>query len=96
MKTKFVVLLGAVSVSAMLLTHASQVNRRCSAPSLRPASTVADGLPLPSPKPPKAATIELADGLPLPSPKPPKSVVKSTVLVADGSPLPSPKPPKSA
>lgn len=96
MKTNFVVLLGAISVSAMLLSHASQVNRRCSAPSLRPASTVADGSPLPSPKPPKAAAIQIADGSPLPSPKPPKAVAASPILVADGSPLPSPKPPKSA
>src|SRR5206468_1142699 len=59
---------------------------------------VADGWPLPLPKPPgsgQSMNALIADGYPLPPPIPPKQgsgvASSSTTVIADGYPLPPPK-----
>jgi hypothetical protein len=52
--------------------------------------TVAEGSPLPAPRPPVTGVVIIAEGSPLPAPRP---IATGAVIVAEGSPLPAPRPP---
>src|SRR2546423_857978 len=81
----FALLIGSIVVPAT-----SSVNRNGSVPNSN--QVVADGTPLPLPRPPATDSLTLsADGTPLPLPRPPAT--DSFTLTADGTPLPLPRPP---
>ena len=87
---KFVILFAVLVLAAFILMPGS-----CNGKYNVSKPLVADGWPLPLPKPPSTSVNTLvADGWPLPLPKPPSTSVDT--LVADGWPLPLPKPPSTS
>ncbi|HEY6127725.1 MAG TPA: hypothetical protein VIW23_06035 [Candidatus Acidoferrum sp.] len=93
MRFKTFVLLSSFSllIGSILIPATSPANRKATIHGSS-ATQVADGTPLPLPKPPAADVVTLvADGTPLPLPKPPAN--ETLTLIADGTPLPLPKPP---
>ena len=94
---KFVVLFAVLVVAAFILMPGSGNGKYNVSKPL-----VADGWPLPLPKPPgsgQSMNALIADGYPLPPPIPPKQgsgvASSSTTVIADGYPLPPPIPPGS-
>jgi hypothetical protein len=77
MKTHFLNLKVALSVSLIVLSIAIPVNCLLASMAGTGLSHIADGVPLPPPPPPNGGIIEVADGVPLPPPilPPPKFVV---------------------
>jgi hypothetical protein len=77
MKTHFLNLKVALSVSLIVLSIAIPVNCRLASMAGIGISHFADGVPLPPPPPPNGAIIEVVDGVPLPPPilPPPKFMV---------------------
>jgi hypothetical protein len=98
MKRSFLILIGAVSVTFILLSAAA-VNGKHSGPTGWNNLKLADGVPLPPPTqpPPKLTGTTVADGVPLPPPTQPPPKLSGS-LVADGVPLPPPTqpPPKNS
>lgn len=75
---------------ALLLSSTVQLSQRRGLVTCSPL--VADGSPMPIPRPPAQPTL-VADGVPIPPLPPPKSPTRPTV-VADGTPIPPLPPPK--
>jgi hypothetical protein len=98
MQKQFTTLFAALALIVMLLVAVPKVNYSSTVPVWNNGSQLADGIPIPPPKPPKtgfASRVIIADGIPMPPPKPPKTGFASGVIVADGIPMPPPKPPKT-
>ncbi len=98
MQKQFTTLGVALVLVVMLLVAVPKVNYSSTVPVWNNGSPLADGIPMPPPKPPEtgfASHVIIADGIPMPPPKPPKTGFASRVIIADGIPMPPPKPPKT-
>lgn len=70
-------------VSAIVnFNHKVNIAEGTPIPPPKPPILIAEGTPIPPPKPP----VMIAEGTPIPPPKPP-------VMIAEGTPIPPPKPP---
>ena len=86
----FLALTFALLIGSIVVPATSSVNRNGGVPNSN--QVVADGTPLPLPRPPATDSLtQTADGTPLPLPRPPAT--DSLTLSADGTPLPLPRPP---
>jgi hypothetical protein len=93
MQKQFTTLCAALVLVVMLLAAVPKVNYSSTVPVWNNGSQLADGIPMPPPKPKTgfASRVVVADGIPMPPPKP-KTGFASRVIVADGIPMPPPKP----
>ena len=76
MQKQFTTLCASFAVLVMLLVALPKVNYSSIVPVWNTGSPLADGIPMPPPKPPKtgfASRVIVADGIPMPPPKPPKT-----------------------
>jgi hypothetical protein len=76
MQKQFTTLCAALVLVVMLLAAVPKVNYSSTVPVWNNGSQLADGIPMPLPKPPKtgfASGVIVADGIPMPPPKPPKT-----------------------
>jgi hypothetical protein len=99
MPKHIVSLFAALALSVMLLATASRVNHSSTVPVWNGSSQLADGIPMPPPKPTKVSPtgrIWIADGIPMPPPKPTKAAPTGKAWIAEGIPMPPPKPTKFA
>ncbi len=70
----------SLTVIAMLLAAGVSVNHRLPIGVGNSGSQLADGIPMPPPKPPKTSVsgnVLVSDDIPMPAPKPPKSGYRS-------------------
>jgi hypothetical protein len=73
MQKQFTTLCAAVALIGMLLGAGSRVNHPSTVPVWNTGSQLADGVPMPPPKPSTPSfntNITIADGVPMPPPKP--------------------------
>jgi hypothetical protein len=76
MQKQFTTLCAALALIVMLLRAGPRVNNSSTVAVWHSGSQLADGIPMPSPKPPKtgfSSRVVIADGIPMPPPKPPKT-----------------------
>jgi len=94
MRTYFLILKVALSVSLIVLSIVVPVNYGLAGGAGGWNNRIADGVPLPPPTqpPPKLGSVLTADGVPLPPPTQPPPKI-GVVLSVDGVPLPPPTQP---
>ena len=76
MQKQFTTLCAALALIVMLLVAVPKVHNSSIVPVWHSGSQLADGIPMPSPQPPKTgfcSRMVIADGIPMPPPKPPKT-----------------------
>jgi hypothetical protein len=89
MQKQFTTLCAALALIVMLLVAVPKANYSSTVAVWHSGSQLANGIPMPSPKPPEtgfSSRVVIADGIPMPPPKPPKTGLSSSVIVADAPP----------